>query len=198
MSKKTPSFNRKLILEERINQGKKIEGLKGFVPAETKCCSGRTTAYIPVEIVGIKLGTECSFSIRVKAVTDEVLVRSNKEDTFLTSPQNFFQSSEEIEKWETYLKKVAKFEEEMAPFKYNRGGTITSKRRKFKAALDEAPAVLKGEIEADYSDKDEGFKSMSADWINENYKRLMLAKYFPEYADVSGFDPDESEDWEEE
>lgn len=190
-----PSFRRKLALEEKINSGEKIEGLKGFVPAETKCCSGKTVAYIPVKVVGIVLG-DCSFSIRVKALTKEVIVTSRKEDTFTVSPQSFFQSEKEVQAWEEYLKVVAKFNEEMQPFNYN-SGTLTYMRKKFKTALEEAPKLLKAEIEEDCSDKDEGIKAMARDWLKENYKRMMIVKLFPSYAENSEFDPEDDE-WHDE
>lgn len=191
-----PSFKRKLALEERINSGKKIEGLTGFVPAETKCCSGRTTAYIPVKVVGIKLG-DCSFAIRVKAITQEVIVSSSKEDTFTANPQNFFQTAEEIKAWEDYLKTVEKFKDAMNPFERH-NGTLTFMRRVFKAALEEAPKLMKAEIEEDCSDKDEGVKAMSREWLRDNYRRMMIVKFFPEYAGDSEFNPGDydEEDWE--
>lgn len=191
-----PGFKRKLVLEQRINSGKKIEGLTGYVPAQMKCCSGSTTVYIPVKVVGIKL-SDCSFSLRVKAITSEVIVSQRKEDTFTTGPKNFFQTAEEIAEWELYLAKVAEFNRLMDPFSYHRG-TVTYMRKTFKSALEEAPPLLKAELEEEFADKDDGLKSMTRDWLQDNYKRLITAKLFPEYANSSEFDPEEDseEDWD--
>lgn len=175
-------FVRRILLQEKINAGEPIQGLEGYVPAQTKCCTGGATHYLPVRVEGIKLG-DCEFSVIVAPLSKEALCF---EETFTINPKSFFQSKEEIRSHLAYLEQLRGYEHAMAPFKYN-NGTRLERRRRFETAYQESNnATLKAEIDAESSDVG-GRSKLDPKLIGDFYKSLMMDKFFP---GREGFDPD--------
>jgi hypothetical protein len=190
----SPAYGRPSILEQRINAGEKIEGITGYVPAETKCCSGGSKVYIPIRVIGVKL-EDCTFAIHVVSRLSEVL---SVKEQFTISSTNFFENEKEIEFYEDYLRRVKAYKKACSPFEYSTS-TRTRRRQMFVKALEETTEALRTEIHEEFRE-DGGVGKISTDKMGEWYVRMMKEKFFPradEDFDPEGYenfrDPDDLE-----
>lgn len=186
-----PEFKRKLVLEENINKSISIEGLRGYVSAFTECCTGQSKAYLPVMVVGVKLG-DCSFSVIVKHTATQIFAVGKNE--FTINPKHFYQSKEEIQAYENHKETCLKFKNEVRPFDYNHS-TLTRCRSLFREALEKTTKELREEILGEISDADEGIKKAPRSWMEEWFKKMMMVKYFPDWVDK---EEEEDYDWDDE
>lgn len=175
-------YKRAAILEERINAGKSLEGMTGYVPCEANCCQGSTEIYVPVTVVGIKLG-DCEFSV-VVALLDQALVCYKAQ--FTINPKNFFNTTQEIADWEAHRKRRAAYRLSMKPWDYS-ASTLTRQRSLFRMALEETADELRTEILEELGEQFE-IKSASNSLLKPWYEKMMVAKHFPGYP--TAYDPD--------
>lgn len=180
-------FQRRLILEDRVNAGESIKGITGYVPAITKCCTGGTTCYIPVIVEGVKLG-DCEFSVLVHPTSKDVLCLK---DSFTVSPSSFFQSKQEVINYLAHMNRVREYEQAMQSFKYS-NSTRLQKRNLFKKAYEESnDADLKETIDEEAKEAG-GMSKLDSKLITDYYKALMITKHFPDYG--KEFDPEDSDE----
>lgn len=186
---KAVPFKHKPILQQHINAGKKIQGLKGFVPARTQCCHGGAKMYVPVEVVGVNLDDGCDFSVKVRIASDHIV--TVKDDLIFTiDPASFFKTALDVQQYEDYQHRLREFENAMRPFEYNDGATKTRRRQLFTTALENATKSRLAEIQNEFGDDGETkLSDLPADFLKEKYRLMMLDKFFPGYG--TDFDPDD-------
>lgn len=192
-----PRFRRPKTIQNRLNAGTKIEGLLGYVSATTKCCSGRSTAYIPVKVVGVQVG-HCKFTLTVSSRSEDTIIAR---DQFTVDPDMFFESVDQIRAYEAHLEQVRLFNQAMMPFQYDRG-TKVRRRNLLKEALKTIPSdkyqKVAEELDQEIHESG-GLGELDNSWINAAYHRLMMAKFFPYYKAEEDDEAEEQEnDWDDE
>lgn len=188
-----PSFKRSKVLEEALNTGKQLEGIKGYVPSKVECCSGSTTMYIPVKVKQVKLG-DCSFSVIVESNANEAYQYQREE--FSINPKNFFKDIQEAKDYEAHLEVCRKFKLTTEPFRYS-NSTLTRCRNLFREALEKTTPEIREEILAETSGPDEGVKKAPKHWLEEWYKIMMVQKFWPNAGPEEDEEEDDDSDWDD-
>lgn len=183
-------YKRKSILEEKINNGQKIEGTRGFVPSEVKCCSGSSTIYVPVRVVKARIA-DCSMTLVVASIADD---NYDTEESFNVNPKDFFRSKEEIKQYEDHMVRLREYNQLVKKFEYQ-NCTLTRCRAIFAQALDECPNDMRVEIESEYADDPGKLRAMSREQMKPYYERMVAAKVFKDYG--PDYDPQNDDDNDE-
>lgn len=182
-------FQRRFVVADAINQGKPIEGIRGYVPCSARCCCGGTTLYVPVTIVGLEIGG-CEAALKVRL--DDPRIYGEKRE-FEVKPTMFFSSTEEIESALTHLKRVKDYNTAKKPFDYH-GDTGSRKLRAiFAELLLKAPDDLLKEIEGE-AEEVGGVSKLPVALVRRYGATLVKRQFFPEAL------PDEEPvpDWDDE
>lgn len=183
---KPPPYSKRDVVAEAINKGKKIQGLKGFVPAEMKCCCGNTKVYLPVKVVGIKL-EGCSASLECALTTTDDTIQIK--DTFDVKTDDFFPTAGDVSNWEDFLKRKHSFDKEARILQY--GGSAYNKKKLFNDLLDSGSLDLNPDIKLEVDAAVEeagGLSKLSTGTRDDLSRKMLVRKYFPNHEE--GFDPD--------
>ncbi len=191
-----PKFKRKFSLAENINNGKKIKGMLRLVPGTVKCCCGSSTIYLPVKIVGFKVG-DCEAQLVVETATTEILTFGKHEKSFEISPSKFFADADEVQRYEAHAKTKKAMEDEASKFVGNGRHSITlrGKRNALDLLMAETKDLeLKAEIEAEAADVG-GMSKLTEGLVSRYGSRLIQQKYFPGFVIADDSDDNDDDDW---
>lgn len=194
MKTDAPGFNRKWLIENMLNAGKKVQGLTGYVKTVVSCCSGSSVAFIPVTIIRIEM-RDCQFNVIVKPSSEVV---SAKEEIQI-NPKDFFQSREEAVSYVEHQRQVAKFKASMLGM--NRSNNVMRQRIRFREALADAHSAaytaLAVRLEEEIKEEFGSLAKASCETVQEGFRQLMLLKFFPNGTPDNDPEDDFDDDFEE-
>lgn len=190
-----PAYNRKWLIENMLNAGKKVQGLTGYVKTTVVCCAGNSVVFIPVTIIRIEM-RDCEFNVIVKPSNEVV---SSKQELQI-NPKDFFQSKEDAIEYTAFQKQVALFKASMGGMsRYN--GSVMRCRNQLRVALAasnaEAYVNLANHLESEIKEEFGSVAKASQDAVIDAYRQLMLLKFFPNGAPGDSPEDNFDDDFEE-